>query len=423
MSPPPATLESALQHYQAGRLEDAADTYRKILRSRPDLTEAHNNLGLTLRALGQLQAAENSYREGLRLDSKIPELNNNLAITLRDLGRLEEAEKYFREALRLRPSYAGAHANFGISLLLAGRLTEGWAEYEWRWIANKGLEARPFAQPQWKGETIGARTLLLHSEQGFGDTIQFCRYALLIPTEGAVVLAVPGPLVRLLSNLPGVMVIAQEGKLPPFDLHCPLLSLPLAFRTSLETIPAATHYLSADLCRATEWRTRLRQLNGPKVGVVWSGSPRPFMPAANAIDKRRSIAFEQFASIFGTSGVTFISLQKHEDSRGGSDEISHGRLLDWTSELRDFADTAALIDALDLVVSVDTSVAHLAAALGKPVWLLNRFDTCWRWMLSREDSPWYPTLRQFRQPMPGDWESVLSDVRRALAELVAQRGT
>jgi TPR repeat/Tetratricopeptide repeat/Glycosyltransferase family 9 (heptosyltransferase) len=407
-----AALESALQHHRAGRLQEAADGYREALRLQPDLPAAHNNLGLALRDLGYLQEAESCCREALRLGPELPEPNNNLAITLRDLGRLAEAETYFRTAIRLRPSYAGAHANFGISLLLEGRLIEGWPEYEWRWLANKGLTPRAFKQPLWKGENIGNRTLLLHAEQGFGDTLQFCRYAPLISAASAVILEAPGPLVRLLSGFPGVTLIAQGDALPSFDLHCPLLSLPLAFGTTLETIPADVRYLRADLRDATKWRDRLRGLDGLKVGIAWSGSPRPFHPAANAVDRRRSIPFAQFASILGAPGVAFISLQKHDNP---SAQTSDARLLDWTDELHDFADTAALIDALDLVISVDTAVIHLAGSLGKPTWLLNRFDTCWRWLLNRDDSPWYPTVRQFRQPSPGDWNSVLATVRAFLS--------
>jgi Flp pilus assembly protein TadD len=403
---------------QAGRYEEAVARYRAALRVRPDAAEVHNNLGITLRQFGRFDEAVACCREALTRMPHAPEAHNNLGLTLMDLGRLAEAEACCRQALRLRPDYAGAHANLGAILLLAGRLPEGWAEYEWRWKAAKDLVARPFAQPQWTGGAPGGRVLLVHAEQGFGDTLQFCRYVPRLASEARVVLEVPQALLRLLSGLGGLeKIVAQGEPLPPFDLHCPMLSLPYAFATTLDDIPDRVPYLSADAAQAAGWRQRLAGLPGVRVGVAWTGNPRPFQPAANAIDRRRSIPFERFARLLDMPEISFVSLQKRETADGQPGLPPGVALHDWTDELGDFADTAALIEALDLVVTVDTSVVHLAGALGKPVWLLNRFDTCWRWLLDRTDSPWYPTLRQFRQPTPGDWDAVLAAVRAALARL------
>jgi hypothetical protein len=337
------------------------------------------------------------------------------------LGRSAEADASFREALRLQPDQADAHANRGMALLLAGQFEEGWREFEWRWkTAFMATRARNFAAPLWNGEAIGDRVLLLHAEQGLGDTLQFCRYAPLITGGARVVLEVQASLVRLLSRLPGVAQIVARGEsLPPFDLHCPLLSLPRAFGTTLETIPAATPYLAADPAEATLWRKRLASLPGLRVGLVWAGGPRTPVPKLIAIDMRRSLTLKTLAPLAEVSGVSFVSLQKSSPAAQAANPPPGMALADFSVELHDFAATAALIEALDLVISVDTSVVHLAGALGKPVWLLNRFDNCWRWMLKREDSPWYPTLRQFRQPSAGDWSSVISAVKDALQHLVA----
>jgi len=279
--------------------------------------------------------------------------------------------------------------------------------------------ARDFALPLWNGEAIGDRVILLHAEQGFGDTLQFCRYVPRMPDGAKVVLEVQRPLVGLLSRLPGITTIVARGEtLPRFDLHCPLMSLPRAFGTTLETIPGTTPYVAADPRRAVSWRERLAGLDGLRVGLVWAGSRRSG-PELLAVDRRRSIGLETMASLGEVPGVSFISLQKGEPGAQSGNPPRGMALQDFTAKLRDFEDTAALIDGLDLVISVDTAVAHLAGALGKPVWLLNRFDTCWRWLLNREDSPWYPLLRQFRQPSSGDWNTPMRAAQDALQRLAA----
>jgi tetratricopeptide (TPR) repeat protein len=396
--------------YDLGSLAEAEASYREALRIRPDSPTVHNNLGNTLRDLNRLVEAEASYREALRLRPDSPDVHNNLGNTFRDLNRLAEAEASYREAVRLRPDHSEAHTNLALALLLTGQFEEGWEEYEWR----PSRSDQSFLPPLWRGEAIGDRVILLRAEQGLGDTLQFCRYVPLVAAAGRTILEVQAPLVRLLSGLDGITVmVAQGDMLPSFDLHCPLLSLPRVLGTTLDTIPATTPYLIADPALAADWRKRLTDVDGLRVGLVWAGGQQ----LAPAIDRRRSIALDSLAPLGEVSGVSLVSLQKSELKAQDTHPPRGLMLLDFTADLHDFADTAALIDGLDLVISVDTAVAHLAGALGKPVWLLNRFDTCWRWLLNRDDSPWYPTMRQFRQPRPGDWNSVICGVRDALNHL------
>jgi hypothetical protein len=273
---------------------------------------------------------------------------------------------------------------------------------------------RDFAQPLWNGEDIGNRVLLISTEYGYGDTIQFCRYVPLIASRARVVLEVQRPLLRLLSGIKGVaQVVAYGDPLPPFDFYCPLLNLPRLLGTTLETIPAQVPYLSADREKVAAWHERLTGYQGLRVGLAWAGNPD--LPR----DRQRSIALDRLAILASVRGVVFVSLQKGEAATQTRSPTLDMVVYDWTDALDDFVETAALIEAVDLVISVDTSIVHLAGALGKPVWLLNRFDTCWRWLLDRGDSPWYPTLRQFRQPRRDDWDSVLQQVGAALGRVVA----
>jgi tetratricopeptide (TPR) repeat protein len=388
--------------------EEAEACCREALRLKPDYVPAQLTLGNALCETARFHEAEACYRAALDHNPAWPQALNNLGSVLFDLGRPDEAVQSLRTAVSLRPDYADAHFNLGITLLLAGQFDEGWREYEWRWKQDrKKSQLRGFRQPLWDGGEVGDRVLLLHAEQGLGDTFQFCRFVPAIAAARRVVLEVQRPLVPLLAGLPGIETIVAHGDpLPPFDLYCPLLSLPRVLGTTLETIPQQTSYLRADPQRAAAWRQRVRQLDGLRVGLVWAGNQ------TMSGDRRRSIPLERFSELADLRGVSFFSLQKGPAaSRSPPPGLS---LHDWTEDLHDFGETAALIEALDLVISVDTAVAHLAGALGRPVWLLNRFDRCWRWLLNRDDSPWYPTLRQFRQPQPGDWSSVLKQVRAEL---------
>jgi len=399
-------LAEALPHFQAAVALD------------PKLAQAHCNLGRVLGGLERLDDAVASYREALRLDAGYVNARNNIGIDLTRLARYEEALAELDEALRLDPENAAAHSNRAVLLLRLGRFVEGFAEYEWRWRTFPPRSPpRDFAQPQWNGEDLRAATLMLHAEQGFGDTLQFCRYAPLVARACAkVFLEVPRPLLRLfrqslapenLEIIPRLKDFPATQALPPTDYHCPLLTLPRILGTTVDDVPAAVPYLAADATLTAGWTQSLRELPGRKVGLVWAGLPQ------YSDDAHRSLPLARLAPLGTVSGVTFVSLQTGE---AAAQAASAGlTIYDASPGLRDFADTAALVAALDLVISVDTATAHLAGGLGKPVWLLNRFDTDWRWLVDRSDSPWYPTMRIFRQPRRGDWDSVMAQICVELA--------
>ena len=388
-----------------GRLDAAVASYGKALRLAPDAADLHNNMGGALTALGRPEEAAVSYRRALALRPGFPEAHNSLGTALRDAGCLEEALACFRRAVALRPDYPMAHANLAMALLARGDFAAGWPEYEWRWHLHAAARPRSFAAPQWRGEPAEGRRLLLHSEQGLGDTLQFCRYAPLAAALGfRVSLHVQHSLARLLRSLPGVEQVAgTNDPVPEHDLHCPLLSLPLAFGTAPDTIPASPAYLRADPAQQAAWQARLAGVDGLRVGVAWAGNPRL------TADRRRSIPPEQLAPLAGLRGLRLFSLQK-----GGPAPPASLKLVDVMAEMADFADTAALVANLDLVLSADTAVAHLAAALGRPVWLLDRFDSCWRWPAGQQGSAWYPTLKVHRQPRLGDWGAVVARVAQDL---------
>jgi hypothetical protein len=311
-----------------------------------------------------------------------------------------------------------------LTQLLLGDFRSGWSHFESRWegCANlRGGYGMP-ADRAWRGEPLAGKRVLLWSEQGFGDTLQFVRFAQDVAARGATVdLLVQRDLVGLLQGVAGVnRVFAQGGALPPYDFHCPLMSLPLRLSTPLDqsALHGGAPYLRAAPRKADHWRGRLARYPGLKVGLVWSGSSRDQSAELAAIDARRSLPLQRLGSILAVAGCTFFSLQK--GAAAGELAVAGARLEDFSHEWRDFSDTAAFIANLDLVISVDTSVAHLAGALGKPVWLLNRYDTCWRWLLARDDSPWYSTLRQFRQPAAGEWQPAIGAAAVALARAVAE---
>jgi hypothetical protein len=307
---------------------------------------------------------------------------------------------------------------------MLGDFERGWQQYEWRWgTAQLRAFKRSFPQPQLRGtDDLAGKTILLHHEQGLGDTLQFCRYLPMVAERaGSVIFEVPKALQTLMQSLPGsIKIIARGEPLPAFDVHCPLLSLPLAFATRLETIPSQMPYLSAPADKIASWRNRLGTHNTLRVGLVWAGDPRKQTPGAHRIDRQRSLTFDQLAPIFEVRDCEFYSLQK------GSDAVAQlhssalrDRVIDWSDDFHDFSDTAALIDNLDLVIAVDTSVLHAAGALGKPLWLINRYNTCWRWLLDRDDSPWYPGLRQFRQDSTRQWNQVIARIAAALQDHAA----
>jgi hypothetical protein len=401
-----------LLHYKRGDIAAAVPFIRQAIAIRPSSAEAHNNLGAALESLGQTGEAIASYARATALKPDFSEALNNLGRTLHDERKFSDAERCFRAALRVKADNPEVHANLSMLLLLTGRFEEGWKEFEWRRTV-KAWKNRPhnFTQPLWNGEALADRSLLVSVEFGFGDTIQFCRYVPLVARFARVILEVQRPLLRLVSRMEGVeQVIAYGDPLPAFDLYCPLMSLPHVLGTTLATIPRQIPYLAADPARVERWRSRLQHLHGFRVGLSWAGNP------GLVRDRQRSIALDRLAVLAAVPGVVFVSLQKGAAAAQIRSQTSGMVVHDWTDELEDFDETAALIETLDLVIGVDTSIVHLAGALGKPVWLLNRFDTCWRWLLDRDDSPWYPTLRQFRQPRRDDWDSVLGNVRKALEQ-------
>lgn len=403
---------------ESGRLNEAEIYYRQALHIKPDSPDLHCNLGVILKDLGRFQEAQTSCLKALQMYPDFAGAHNNLGIIHKESGHLIEAEECYRRALNIQPDYAEAHSNLAITLLSRGELKTGWKEMEWRWKTPQMQSGwRHFSQPQWHGEDAKGRTLLIHAEQGFGDTLQFCRYASLAAESGLkVILEVQAPLVKLLRSLSGIdQVIELDETLPPFELHCPMLSLPLAFKSTLETIPSAPAYLKADRVQVEAWQKRLPVLpsEGYRVGLVWAGNSHTHWPQAALIDRQRSLSPEQLAPVLSLPGFSFFSLQK--ERAGTHDNLP---IIDFMHEMQDFSDTAALIVNLDLVITVDTAVAHLAAALGKPVWILNRFDSCWRWFREREDSPWYPTVRLFRQTKPGDWETMIDKIVVELCQFV-----
>jgi tetratricopeptide (TPR) repeat protein len=394
---------------ELGRAADAEAPLRAALTLKPDHVDAHNNLGLALQSSGRLDDAAVELRAALALQPDNADIHANLGTVLRGLGRFDAAEDCWHQALARDPQHAGAHFNLGTALLAKGDFASGWPQFEWR-DRVPGSHQRRFSQPRWTGEKLDDGVVLIHAEQGFGDTIQFARFVALAASRTRVVLEAPLPLVRLLSTLCGAdqivlrgadQIIARGEALPRFDAHCPLLSLPGLLGTTLETIPAGVPYLQPP--QGGMWQERLNRTGGLRVGLCWAGR------SDYREDRWRSLPAAAL-SVLAVPGVTFVCLQKNASQPAPPDL----NLLDWTDELADFADTAALIAQLDLVISVDTAVAHLAGALGKPVWLLNRFDADWRWLRGRTDSPWYPTLRQFRQSVPNDWSAVLQEVATAL---------
>ena len=449
--------ELAEAHFNRGlvlkalrRPEEACASYERAIAIRADYFEAHCNLGNVQELLGQSQAALDSYGRALAIKADLPEAHFNRGVLLHEHGRFEEAVKSYEQAISYRPDYAHAYSNRGnaltelnqmvgamasyeraiaadpeyaeahfnhaIALLLVGEFERVFQKYEWRWRNPGGSainERRTFSQPLWLGaDPPTGKTILLYGEQGLGDTIQFCRYAKPLADLGCtVILEVRQPLIGLLAHLEGVSkVVAKGDPLPAYDLQCPLMSLPLSFRTSLDHVPSPGRYLRTDAARVGHWRARLGEPRRPRVGLVWSGSAR------QRNDHKRSIALSQLIRHL-PGGIQYVCLQKDLRELDERTLEANPQVLNFGREL-DFDNTAALCECLDLVISVDTSVAHLSGALGKETWILLPFNPDWRWLLNRNDSPWYRSAKLFRQPAIGDWESVLARVAVDLTGLL-----
>ena len=405
---------------EAKRPHEAIIVLQHAVRLRPDMKEAHNNLGLACTDLGRFAEAEASFQQALRLDSRYAEAHSNLGSAYKEQGRLEEALACYDMALRLTPDAISTQYNRSLALLQQGDYERGWLAYEWRW-RRPPTPPRPFMQPRWDGAPRPEQTILLWSEQGLGDTIQFVRYAALVKERvKKVVLECPPPLVALLSSCPGVDQVVAEGEpLPAFDVQAPLLSLPALCGSTLSTVAAQVPYLQADPARVASWRARLAAETGFRVGVVWQGNPR------HGWDRHRSLPLSCLEPLARIAGVRLVSLQKGPGQEQIAEVARRFAVLDLGGELDEsggaFVDTAAVMQSLDLVVTVDTAAAHVAGALGVPVWLALAAIADWRWLRQRDDTPWYPSMRLFRQERLGDWKTVFTRMAEELRPLVAAR--
>ena len=396
----------------------AIAVYQKVLELDPAHAAAHINLGTLYYNRQEYPLAERHYRHAIEVDQRYALAYFDLGNVLDETGRLTEAVEAYRSAIAIAPNYADAHYNRSLSLLIAGDYARGFEQYEWR-SRRSGMppHRRELCTPLWLGQyAISGKTILLHAEQGLGDTIQFVRYVLLLARAGAKVVVEAQPeLAGLLATVDGIdRIIARGEKLPVFDFHCPMPSLPLAFRTRIDGIPAEIPYLRASAERLHKWRPRMASLGKPCIALAWSGNP------AHTNDRHRSMALPHLDPLLATPGVRFLGIQR--ELRAGEAELlgDDRRIVHLGGEMGDFTDTAAVIALADLVISVDTAVAHLAGAMGKPVWVLLPFAPDWRWMLDREDCPWYPTARLFRQPATRDWESVITCVQTELTRLFGE---
>ncbi len=412
---PSAKLNLADCLKKSGQTDAAIKSYRDLIASTPDFFIAYNNLGNLLREQGELSEAEALLTNALQMAPGLAELHGNISPILISQNRIDAAIKHLDTALEIAPGYPEAHFVKGLALLVAGDLPRGLPEYEWRWQCRDFTSPRVHTDiPHWQGEQLTGKTLLVHAEQGLGDTLQFVRYSQkLAKTGGKIILECQPSLKSLLSGTAGIdQVIAQGEPIPPVDFKIPLLSLPFAFATTIDTIPAETPYISAPAEKTAIWQARLQEAErtGLRVGLVWAGRPE------HKNDRNRSISLTALAPLAEAASTTFISLQKG----GGEEELLSApprfNILPCGPLLEDFTDTAGLVVNLDLIITVDTSVAHLAGAMGKPVWLMVPFSPDWRWLLDRQDSPWYPSMRLFRQPSQGDWASVVQQIKAALLE-------
>jgi tetratricopeptide (TPR) repeat protein len=434
------------------RFDQAIASLRRALDLNPNFLLAHTNLGKALLSLGNYDHAVACYRRALELASRSPlaqptalmNLRCDLAHALVEQGNTTEAVELcrqiiaaqpnfprahavlggalarmhrhsdaiaaYRRAIALRPNDADVHWTLANELLLFGDYAQGWSEYEWESKTSSSTRWRAFAEPLWDGSELHGKTILLDVDQGFGDTIQFIRYLPLVAQRGGRVLVQCQPaLHRLFSNLPEAdQVIAGGQPLPSFDVHCPLPSLPRIFKTELDSIPASVPYLWPDAALVQSWRQRLGNTSAKRVGIVWGGRLRP--------DPRRSARLQDLALLAEIPGIELFSLQAGSARAQTASPPPGFHLIDLMDDVHDFADTAALIANLDLVISIDTAVAHLAGALGRPIWIMLPYVPSWRWLLDRTDSPWYPTMRLFRQAFPGDWSGVVQKVSAALRE-------
>jgi len=400
-----------------GRADEALASHDRAMALRPDDVEIHCNRGVALQSLNRLDEAVASYDQAIAMKPDFAQAHANRGNVLQDLMRLDEAMASYDQAIAVQPDYAKAYLDKSLCLLLLGDFDRGWKMYEWRWKAGEtaGETTHPPETLWLDAEPIRGKTILLHAEQGLGDGIQFCRYARLVGDLGAnVLLEVPKALIGLFEGLAGVGDLVERGKpLPAFDLHCPLLSLPLACKTTIDTIPNPEAYLASKPEKRKAWSERLGEKTRPRIGLVWSGS------TTHKNDRNRSLPLESVMAHL-PGDYEYVSLQA-EVRDVDRKALQGSAIRDHEGQIEDFSDTAALCDLMDLVISVDTSVAHLAGALGKTTWILLPYMPDWRWLLDREDSPWYRSVKLYRQARYGDWEPVLRRIAMELPIFLGER--
>lgn len=391
--------------HEMGQYGKAIDYLQRAIALQPDFAITYNNLGSALRLGQRVAEAEAAYTAALERMPTLAEALSNRGIVRGEMGRVAESVADFQKAMELAPDFGEAHFGYGMVLLSIGDYEHGWAEYQWLWrYSERAARAKSFVEPRWNGSDLAGKTILVYAEQGFGDTIHFCRFIpALVKRGGKVIFECQPPLVSLMKSLGTPCQIVRQGEtLPGFDVQIPLPGLPFALEVRLQTLGRQAPYLRPSDELIEQWRNKIAGSAGLRVGIAWAGSPK------HSDDRLRSMPAEKLKPLLDLPGMSFFSLQKD----AVVDEA--WRVADHTNGFRDFSDAAALICNLDLVISVDTAILHLAGALGKPAWALLAFSNDWRWMRDRDDSPWYPTIKLWRQRTAGDWDELIERVRQAL---------
>ncbi len=407
---PDCHFELAKRRQETGSLDAAIDHYRAAIAGNPEMLEAHCNLGNVLRQVFRLDEAAASYRCALGIDPGVAEIYANLGVTLQEMGLLDAAMAAYDRAVEIAPDDPEARRNRAMALLQLGRFEDGWRDFEWRWRTRHfSAIRRDWEKPQWQGEPLSGATIVVHSEQGFGDCIQFARYLPMVAAAGGrVVVECPEALAGLIGDLAEVVCVGAQ--LPAHDFQVPMMSLPGIFKTDFQTMPSDAPYLAVPAAAIEKWREKMALVDGFKVGIAWSGS------ANHQRNVWRSPGLKALLPLVGLEGIRFYSLQVDSGRDDLIAEGVDGKVVDLAPALSDFSETAAAMMTLDLIIAPDTAVAHLAGALARPVWLMLPFASEWRWFTERTDSPWYPTMRLFRQSSRGDWSAPVEAMIEAIGE-------